>query len=707
MACSLGNADLVHNLLAVHKLSVFSTDRNGNTPLHIAVAHQQIDCILVLLQYNAPLFSRNNSGERAIDITNSILSKSKGKNVDIAKNIKDLLQQNKGSCFQATYEEQQVLSKRKFSGKKNVTRLFVVGHSEAGKTTLIETLKKEGFANRLFGGTTVVPPHTAGIVPSTHDSEQYGRLVFYDFAGEREYYSSHAAILKMLGTSEGVNIILILINLSQSEDTISNQYGYWLTFVSSNILNTNSFVQPVGSFADKLKQYMITEKLETIDNVSGKFRSDICIKKAFSLDCRKSGRDVNHVKGIVREASLSVPPVTLTLEASTLLGLLLKDFGTVPAFELKSIISHIDPIRFPLSGHPLKIYSLLKELHDLGLIMIIAKEGDPVENHLIILNISSFTSEVHRKLFSEQAKVKFSEQTDKLKLSVGIITESLLQDTLPEYITKECLIKLQYCQEIENVNVEEDYTLTQELDGSIKRVQKLLFFPALCMLRQEDMTWPEITERKYALGWYARCEQNIFDYFPPRFLHVLIVQLSKNFALKQHTPISSSPIQSPVSSLSSNTIAPNPATSSALAEVHEFNPRCHVWATGLHWLMENGVEVYVDIPKDAENKELVLITRCSEDCRAECVNTLREVIQKVIEAKIDNCYNLQPSIYLLDSVKLAEIPFTNARSVPLYSLRDVEKTLIEEKPRVVSVDGLYSIPPTKLARWKMTYWGKS
>ena len=63
------------------------------------------------------------------------------------------------------------------------------------------------------------------------------------------------------------------------------------------------------------------------------------------------------------------------------------------------------------------------------------------------------------------------------------------------------------------MNVEEDYTLTQELDGSMKPVNKLLFFPALCTLNQENLTWPEITERKYALiGWYAKCEQYEFDY---------------------------------------------------------------------------------------------------------------------------------------------------------------------------------------------------
>ena len=120
------------------------------------------------------------------------------------------------------------------------------------------------------------------------------------------------------------------------------------------------------------------------------------------------------------------------------------------------------------------------------------------------------------------------------------------------------------------------------------------------------------------------------------------------------------------------------SSTSTLAEVHNLNPHCHVWATGLHWLMENGVEVYVDMPKDAENKELVLIARSGEDCRAECASTLQKVIQKVIEVKVENCHNIYPSVYLLDPVQLAGVPFINARSVPLYTLKDVEQTLAEE-----------------------------
>ena len=251
---------------------------------------------------------------------------------------------------------------------------------------------------------------------------------------------------------------------------------------------------------------------------------------------------------------------------------------------------------------------------------------------------------------------------------MGIVPETLLEKLLPEYIIKECLIKLQYCQEIENLLVEEDHSLIQSMATTTQPTldqKSLLFFPALCKLKLEDIQWPIISDKCCALGWYANCTVDRFNYFPTRFLHVLLVQLSLKFALKQTL----------VTSFPSNSNLPASNSDTTVAELHAFNPRCHVWTSGLHWLMENGVEVYVDMPKDAEGKELIVVARSSNDYRADCASTLQKVIQTVIEAKVEFCHSIQPSVYLLDPVKLKDMPFTNARSVPLYTLSDVEKTL--------------------------------
>ena len=66
----------------------------------------------------------------------------------------------------------------------------MVGNILSGKSTLIESLKREGFFAS-FGQVSdnTVPLHTSGIIPSVHSSKTIGRILYYDFAGDPEYYS--------------------------------------------------------------------------------------------------------------------------------------------------------------------------------------------------------------------------------------------------------------------------------------------------------------------------------------------------------------------------------------------------------------------------------------------------------------------------------------------------------------------------------------
>ena len=82
-------------------------------------------------------------------------------------------------------------------------KAFVVGHASSGKSTLIKALQShfQGGNNRFskwvkrFSDTKVigVEPHTAGIIPVPIRTP-HGCIIMYDFAGQNEYYSSHAAI---------------------------------------------------------------------------------------------------------------------------------------------------------------------------------------------------------------------------------------------------------------------------------------------------------------------------------------------------------------------------------------------------------------------------------------------------------------------------------------------------------------------------------
>ncbi len=676
--------------------TVFQANNNGNTPLHTATLFGQARCAGLLFQkYNAPLFVRNKDGKTALDLAKAQRSH---KIVTIFK--------NHNSEIQSIYRRLDKLAKQEFGGKKNFTRIFVVGHPGAGKSTLVETFKKENLIS--YFSTSTVAPHTAGIVPSTYDSSAYGRMILYDFAGDSEYYSSHAAIMESINTSKGSNIYLIVCDLSKGEEAAGTKYSYWLSFLSYNIKQfSNIVILPVGSHADVIKKTSVEQALCVLDSISQKFCSssnidDLHIDQSVALDCRRRGAVVNEIKELTKRYSEVVSPIRLSPETSTLLGLLKKDFEHVPACELSLLISHIEETGIPLPLNSSSLYTLIRELHDLGLLMVIEREGDSIENHIIILKISTFTSDVHNKLFSKSSKADLTKHIDQLKLSVGIIPESLLERVLPEYITKESLLKLQYCQEIENLNVEDDHTLSQETPGTVPtdsatKEKSHLFFPALCDLKLEEIQWPKSESDKITLGWYAECDGNRFDFFPTRFLHVLIVHLSHNFALKQSLPTSHR--------LSTT------ASDSLITEVHASNPRCRVWSTGLHWLMENGVEVFVDMPKDADSKELIVLARSDIKNRVECSSTLQLVIQKVVKAKVEFCAGIVPTVSLLDPSNLKDEPFTNARNAVKYTLRDIEKALVKGTERVMDKEGQCFSTPIKdwisPTRWSISYWSKS
>ena len=97
--------------------------------------------------------------------------------------------------------------------------MFVLGNPGAGKSSFVASLKREGFFQSFSKvSESSVPPHTAGIIPSVHTSREYGRVLFYDFAGDAEYYSSHAAIFESLAASrKGDNIFIVVVDLREDD----------------------------------------------------------------------------------------------------------------------------------------------------------------------------------------------------------------------------------------------------------------------------------------------------------------------------------------------------------------------------------------------------------------------------------------------------------------------------------------------------------
>ena len=203
-----------------------------------------------------------------------------------------------------------------------------------------------------------------------HESIHYGRVLFYDFAGDPEYYSSHAAILERLLTSS-CNIFLLVANLSQETEQTLHTIGYWLRFVSYNIRNfeAKSHVIIVGSHADivlskgRNAEKNLCEMFTELGNLSS------CVEMAgyCTLDCREANSTAIHkLYSLLKHCYLSCrseQSSKVSVGASILLGVLERDFRGTNACQVSEIRKHIEMNEIFLPLEVPNVYSYLEELN--------------------------------------------------------------------------------------------------------------------------------------------------------------------------------------------------------------------------------------------------------------------------------------------------------------------------------------------------------
>ncbi len=117
--------------------------------------------------------------------------------------------------------------------------IIVAGKPSSGKSTLIKALCSDG------SQTIVVQaePHTAGIIPSSHDSEELGCVSFYDLAGQNEYYASHEAVLHTVIASS-TPLILLLVDCRKDQSLILQDILYWIHYFNCQVKSKSEDGQP-------------------------------------------------------------------------------------------------------------------------------------------------------------------------------------------------------------------------------------------------------------------------------------------------------------------------------------------------------------------------------------------------------------------------------------------------------------------------------
>ena len=676
VACVSGSVNIVNSVGRC--ISPLVLDDNGNTPLHLASAFETYDiaefnqkkraCVEALLLLNAPIMLRNANGKTSRDLATG----------EIKSLLDTFIKENKSKMF-VRYDTLQEHAKKKYSTAEPITRLFVIGNPGAGKSSFVETMKREGFF--VFGkvSESSVPLHTAGIVPSIYVSKHYGRVLFYDFAGDPEYYSSHAAILEKIASSrKGDNIFIIVVDLREDVPTIRNSLHYWFSFVQQQKFCGNNNIIIIGSHSD----LVVKERIEEREKVFRSFFKSNCEhehkNEYFKLDCCKpKSKELKMIKDKIIDLTQNSPRYELSLDANLLLGLLEKDFSNVTACSVQTILDHIEITGILLPKNITSLLPVLQELHGIGVLFM--TRDDKCDNLQVVLNISKLTNEVHKLLFSNKAKLELTkdiENADTISsFNIGVLPKDLLDKILPRYITKECLVQLQYCQEISHKDVSAFPSLPQS--GSSH--QSFLFFPALCSANKSDVAWTTPPGLSYGIGWLARCADSSCDHFPSRFLHVLLLRLVFRFTLQVPT---------------------QPQTPSASSPDHShLTRRCEMWNSGVHWDMQKGVECMVELVDD--KKGIAVVTKSEEDQVENCISVFNSIVSCVMEAKSEFCYSIRPQFFLLDPTTSADYLHKDN----LFALCDVESVLNAGEEVVLSVTGKKRLNCSKIVFLRnFTFW---
>ena len=641
-ACVKGHANIVKS--AGMHISPLVVDKYGNTPLHLASSNGNSECVEAMLQLNAPIMLRNANGLTSRDTAGW----------DIVQILEAYNRENR-------YDALQVQAKKKCSTAEHITRLFVVGNPGAGKSSFVETMKKEGFFES-FGkvSESSVPLHTTGIVPSIYISKRYGRVMFYDFAGDPEYYSSHAAILENIASSnKGDNIFTIVVDLREDNAKIRKNLHYWFSFIQYQKSDTNNIIF-IGSHSDVMVKEDIEEREKVFECFFENAYGASHYNQVFKLDCCKpKSKELKMIQDKIADLARNSPRYRLSFSASTLLGLLEMDFGNVTACSAETILDHINEIGIALPQNITTLLPVLQELHDIGVLFMTG--GDKCDNLQVILNISKLTNEVHKLLFAKDAKLKLTKSVENKDIistfNIGVLPEALLDQILPQYITKECLVQLQYCQEISHKDVGTFPSLPQS--GSSD--QSFLFFPALCSAEKSDVAWTTPPGLSYSIGWLAQCSDTSCDHFPSRFLHVLLLRLVFRFTLQASMQLSTHSASSPDHS--------------------HLKRRCAMWNCGVHWWMLEGVECTVEMVDD--NKGITVITKSKEEHLENCMTVFNSIVSCVMEAKGEFCHSIRPQFFLLDPTTSADSLHEDNR----FALSDVEMVLNEGKEVVLNNRG--------------------
>ena len=553
-------------------------------------------------------------------------------------------------------------------------KIFVLGNHAAGKSTLVKIIENK--ITSLFGSFAgqwrniskdEVELLTAGIVPVSVESRRLGQIVIYDMAGQYQYYSSHAALLRNL-VSSSASMFLVVVSLNQSKEGIVRQLQYWSSSIANCCTSASKpLTVAVFSHADEVTEEKPEVKSSDAMKALAHSEASSTFSEVVILDCRKlASGGLTRISKIVAECCTKFRQ---TFRVDFAVHLLYAFISSTLAGEIACTISELQSVIKQQQGKDSFAFKLkdreflptnacelsqhLTTLSDKGQFLFLRNAGK-VEDSWVVINKAVLLSEVNGTIFAPN---NFKQHHD-IANSTGVVPFSKVRKIFPERdpdLVVAFLRHLEFCQEISESEV--SLIATRHFRCSYGPVERFFFFPALVSEERPSEAGSEIETPSYRCGWILQCSQP-HQFLTPQFLHVLLIRLAFSFALASDTTreVQTSPV---------------------------LERRCCVWKNGICWLNRKGVETTVEVTEQSTVVSLTI--SCLTGREMECVKHRSQVIKCILETREE----LSPVVTMKESLihPGCSTPPTSLSSLQLYSLSELAEALVEMESVLVSRPG--------------------
>ena len=598
----------------------------------------------------------------------SILSIAKSKEV-----IKLLLQH--GAVAKDAYTYHRKVMGKVFSKEplKSPLRMFVVGDGGEGKSTLIEAMEHEPTVVAPLVSIFVAPKEvdgvskrTAGIVPRVFKSRFYGEVLFYDFAGQESYYSSHAAIIRSAVDTCPPTFILV-VGIHRDDTAIEHSVSYWLGIITNQCtkMESKAPLVVVCSHPDLVNAKVeINRKKDIIHRTTQKF-SSFNLVGIIQIDCRYSNSSgMKSLRRCVGKCcDLIQSKLSISLNSHMFLIYLLEKHASEAAFtlekiqvELKGAINQTQKVNQLLPFIPTTIPHLVEictQLNDKGHILFLP--DNILEKSFIIINKMALLAEINGTIFAPED----FKQHCQLATSTGVVPRSKLAEHFPKFDITMLIKFLAHFELAIPINDEEVIHLVNQHLGKSAECdrQEFLFCPALIRLKVPPHVFVHQAEFSFNFGWLLSCMRTN-DFLDARFLHVLILRLALSLGI--------APAKDP--------------------DFPALQHHCSVWKTGVCWYTSDGIKVLVEVI----NKKRVVVLIQAHKYSVQSLMLRSDVINKVRKTASEFCPSVVTEEFLLSCADV--IYPINVSTTPVFSLKSAAQTVVHKKPFVLATTGSSMLP---------------